>query len=160
MITEAELQPGDVLLYKGKGVWMLWTRWKTWSKVGHVEVYVGNGRTITASPSKGVNYHPLRLSEEEGLRYVLRSKATIDVGAGLAWFEANVRGQRYDLLGLVKAFYLNRDGAEDKMWCSEIVGEFLRACRAYPFADDLHADSLAPAQFLQTNDLWKVWSYK
>lgn len=154
----SDLLPGDVLLYKGRGVFGWLTRTKTWADVGHVEVYVGDGISVTAAKHKGVNYYPVNLGKD--LRYVLRPITSVDITSGVEWFESNARGQKYDTWGLFKAFYLRKSGAKDKMWCSEIVDAFLRACGVNVFASDLPPDAVAPSQFLQTNDLTKVWAYK
>lgn len=157
-ISEKDLRPGDVLLYKGTGFFGWLTRTKTWSPVGHVEIYAGKGKTVTASAPLGVNYHPLRLPHKK-LLYIRRPKTPFNLTAATIWFLNGVRGQKYDTFGLFRAFFLRKPGAHDKMWCSEVSDGYLRAGEVYLF-DCQHAtpESISPAQFLQTNDLIDVWS--
>jgi cell wall-associated NlpC family hydrolase len=156
-ISEADLQPGDVLLYTGTGFFGWLTRTKTWSPVGHVEIYAGKGKTVTASVQFGVNFHPLRCPHKK-LLYVRRPKTPFDLVAATEWFLNGPRGQDYDSFGLFRAFFLRKPGAKNKMWCSEISDLYLRAGKVELF-DNQHAnpETIAPAQFLQTNDLTDIW---
>jgi cell wall-associated NlpC family hydrolase len=158
LISEKDLQPGDVLLYKGTGFFGWLTRTKTWSPVGHVEIYIGNGVTITASAQLGVAYHPLRVPHSR-LLYVRRPKTPFNLPAAILWFETSAKGQKYDTFGLFRAFFLRKAGAKDKMWCSEVSDSFLRAGEVFLFDCQYAApETISPAQFLQTNDLHNIWS--
>jgi hypothetical protein len=57
------LKPGDVLLYKPKGLFGWLIRVKTWHKIAHVECYVGDGLSVASRDGKGVGKYPLRSSE-------------------------------------------------------------------------------------------------
>lgn len=155
-IREQDLLPGDVLLYKGTGFFGWLTRLKTWAPVGHVEIYIGHGQTVTASAPLGVNYHPLRCPHSR-LLYVRRPRAPFNVFAANAWFEQSAKGQKYDTFGLFRAFFLRKPGAHDKMWCSEVSDAYLRAGEVLLFDEHLSPETIAPAQFLQTNDLIDIW---
>lgn len=146
------LQPGDVLLYKGSGFFGWLTRQKTWSDVGHVEVYMGDGVTATAR-SEGVRLFPVR----DDHTYIYRPVQPFDREAALHWFKANAEGQGYDWLGLVSAFVARRQGHRNKMFCSECCVRVLRWGGVDVFEAGCDADTVSPAQFKQTPALKKVW---
>lgn len=154
--AEPSLRPGDVLLYSGTGAVARLIRIKTWSNVSHAELYVGDGRTVTARIWGGVDYYPLALP---GLRYVYRlTHQRWHRDRALAMFEAHMRGQRYDLIGLLLVFYAVRQGRENQAaHCSETVTRVLRWGLVEPFATDFDADAVAPAQFMQTPAFTRSW---
>ena len=87
-LTLDQLQPGDVLLYRG---WWI-VRHVTNSDVGHAAVYIGNGQVATADTPHGVNTYPADKLDE--VVYVLRPLAPFDLQAALKWF-ATVIGRPY-----------------------------------------------------------------
>lgn len=137
------LKPGDLLLYGASG----WVGWviavKTWHKVSHCEVYVGNGQSVASRDGIGVGRYPLRT---EGLLYVLRPTQPLDQASALAWFQT-VDGQRYDWLGLFRFFTLGKQST-DKQFCSEFATRFYRHGGLEPFTPLEDADLIAPATFL------------
>lgn len=146
----AKLRPGDVLLYRG--LWAI--RIKTWSDVGHCEVYIGDGHTITAK-SGGVKVYPFEVPD---LAYVYRPIGAFDLAAARAWFDAEANGQGYDYLGLFLSFYAVKQGRDNrKMFCSEVSTRFLEAGGVCPFGES-DADAIAPAEFRRTPALACVWS--
>lgn len=160
MLKETDLQIGDILLYKGSGIFGWLTRTKTWSDVGHVEIYVGNHTTITASAARGVDFHPLRLDFKK-LRYVRRPLQKLNLGAAIKWFVTNAKGQKYDGWGLFRSFVLVKQGVKNlRMFCSEVSDAFLRGGGVFLFDKSLPPDAVSPAQFKQTNDAETIWSYK
>lgn len=145
-MNSAQLKPGDLLLYRPKkGSFFGWLiSVKTWNKISHCELYVGDHQSIAARDGIGVNMYPLRESE---LAMVLRPKVPLDVVDMLNWFET-VRGQKYDWLGLLVFTLAVKQGSTDKMFCSEFCTRALRAGGVEPFTVDTDADRVAPATFL------------
>lgn len=158
MIKESDLQIGDILLYRGRGLvgWLI--RTKTWSAVGHVEVYVGNGISVTATSKSGANYYPLDLNQSR-LYCVRRPIPPFRLQKAIRWFAADAKGLPYDVWGLVGSFFLRHQNRDDrKMFCSEVCTSLLRAGGVELFDPKLPADAVSPAQFMQTNDAVTIWS--
>lgn len=58
-----DLQPGDILCYNSPGVFAWWIRFKTWSDINHVELYLGNTPELAR-----LQFNPLKnLAKEWGL---------------------------------------------------------------------------------------------
>lgn len=154
-----DLLPGDVLLYGGGGPLYWAIRTKTWSDVGHVELYIGDDRTVTAKLRGGVDEYPFTT---KNLRYVYRPlTATWDREQAFTRFDAEMRGQKYDWKGLLASFYAVKQGRENnRAFCSEAVTRVLRWGGVEPFNPDFDADAVAPAQFKQTPMLRCVWRYR
>lgn len=150
-----DLVPGDVLLYRGTGWVSQAIRIKTWSDVSHAELYVGEGRTVTARLKGGADY--FRVTDRD-LAYIYRPHHTWAADPALAQFDQAMRGQKYDLLGLLLSFYAVRQGRDNRRaFCSEVVTRVLRWGHVEPFAIDFDADAVAPAQFKQTPALWRIY---
>lgn len=139
-----ELQPGDLLCYPPTGLIGHLIVFKTWSRppISHVEVYLGNGRSAAAR-GDGVNIYRLR----SDYSLVMRPRKAFNVGAAREWLET-VRGQKYDYFGLFSVFIATRQGAQDKMYCSELATRLYRAGGLEPFHEEFDADRAAPATFL------------
>lgn len=148
------LLPGDALLYRPTGFFGRVISLKTWTHVSHVEVYAGGGDALASRDGKGVARYPLRRSE---LGYVLRPVRPLDWGAALEWFYNRADGQRYDWKGIMVFSLAVRQGATDRMFCSEF------ACRLYDraglplFAPAWDADRTPPSMMLATRELEMVW---
>ena len=89
-----ELEPGDILLYGGRGLVDRLIQFRTWSDVSHIEIYVGEGRSVASRNGIGVGKYPLRLPE--GIRRVYRLKnkfnfPSFDFEKSLAWFSDGER---------------------------------------------------------------------
>jgi hypothetical protein len=140
------LQPGDHLLYSPTGFFGLLIAVKSWHKIAHIEVYVGNGSSIASRDGVGVGLYPFR---EDDLAYILRPNQPIDLEKGLAWFRT-VQGQGYDWLGLLRfawrSEYVPEKAHENKQFCSEFVTRFDRQMGFDPFPRE-DADAIAPFQF-------------
>lgn len=147
------LQPGDCLLYRPTGFFGWLIAVKTWTKVSHVEVYAGNDTSVASRDGLGVNRYSMRL---DGLGYILRPNKPFSLMAGIAWFDG-VRGQKYDWLGLLCFTLAVKQGAKDRMFCSEFATRFYRAASLQPFSPETDADHVAPAQFLQSPAFDAVW---
>lgn len=150
------LTPGDVLLYRPTGFFGKLIALKTWSDVSHVEVYIGDGRSVASRDGKGVGNYPFRDTE---LMYVLRPQAHFNLARAMNWFKT-VDGQGYDWLGLLVFENLRRTGRSDKMWCSNFAARFMRAglpADFHLFGTNLDADKVAPSTFLSSPNLTVFW---
>jgi hypothetical protein len=149
------LLPGDTLVYGPKDLFGLITCVKTWSGACHVEIYAGNDLSFASRNGIGVNRYPLRL---EQLIAVRRPRNPIHFEMGEAWFKTHAQGQKYDWLGLLCFTLAVKQGARNKMFCSEFWKRFYPHCGLDVMAPDWHADKTAPAQCLQTPALETVWA--
>lgn len=167
MYSVDNLKPGDILLYSSKSLlgWLI--RTKTFSRFSHVEIYIGDGLTITARPA-GVNTYDYTSKD---LVVVLRPIATeVYLGHSIAWFQS-VRNQRYDWWGLFRFFRLGKESL-DKQFCSEVCTRFSRLMlikphndvnvwlRFQPFAEKYDADLVSPGMFYSSPNYSLVWDEK
>lgn len=151
------IQAGDCLAY---GVTQYWqypfesiVQLRTLSPLYHVEVYVGGNRSISAD-YRGVGTFPTNL-EPARLHSVLRPTESVDLDAGLAWFNAHARGQWYDVWGLI-GFGLASDNPQ--AWiCSELATAFYRAAGLRLFAG-MEPKAVYPGLFLATSAFSRVWT--
>jgi len=151
-----ELFPGDCLLYRPSGVFGRIIAVKTWTKISHIEVYAGDGMSVASRDGKGVNAYAVR---EAGLGYVLRpTRQPVDITAGMAWFNKYARGQAYDWRGLLIFTLAVKQGALDRMFCSEFGVRFYRACGMHCFAPHWDADRTPPSMFYASPGFTLWWS--
>lgn len=134
------LLPGDVLLYRPKGLFGWIILLKTWHRVGHVEVYVGSGESVASRDKVGVGRFPLRTN---GLFKVCRPKEPFDLAAALEWFET-VNGEPYGFLDLVRFVGIPVDGPGRV--CSSFAVTFQRKGGVNGFNGE-PANNVAPFQF-------------
>lgn len=134
------LLPGDVLLYKAKGLYGRIIAIKTWHPIGHVEVYIGNGFSVASRDGKGTGTYPLRLSE---LDTVCRPLVPFDVLRAMTWFQAQPH-RDYGWADLLQFIGMNVD--TDGIVCSPFATEFSRAGGLDPFNNE-PAVRIAPFQF-------------
>lgn len=154
------MQPGDVLLFRRRGVFNWTIEHATNAPVSHSEVFVGPlerpglAHTAACRNGVGVNFYPLEL---EGLAVILRPKRPFDLEAALA-YQRSVIGQGYDWSGLWRAFVRNTWGRNSvKQWCSENSTLVQRAGGIEPFAPDCPADMIAPGHFLTSAAYFHLW---
>lgn len=151
-----ELRAGDHLLYKPSDFFGFVTAVKTWSPDAvHIEVYVGGGRSLASRNGLGVSRYPLRLL---GLSEVLRPIKPMNLDAGNEWFASKADGQKYDWIGLLCFTLAVKQGAPNKMFCSEFATRFDRACGFDCVHPEYDADRVAPGTFLVLPDFEHVWS--
>ena len=119
------LQPGDVLLYRGGGLFSQLIRIKTWSRFSHVEIYDGDGWSWASRNGIGVNRYPVRVDDlDTALR--LRPWIPFDMVAARAW-ALTVQGQGYDWVGLLSFIIAKWQGRENqKQFCSEFAARMFR----------------------------------
>ena len=148
------IQPGDFLLYSGKGFFSWLIKVKTWSRFSHVEVYIGHGQTIASRDGIGVDIYWTR---DKDLACVLRPNKKLDIDAGIAWAQENcILGQKYDWWGLLRFFTFGKPSM-DKQFCSELATRFARASGFHPFNDKYDADTVSPGMFYSSPNLDVVW---
>ncbi len=148
------LKPGDCLLYRPSSFFGYLIAIKTWNKVSHTEVYIGHGRSVASRDGIGVDEYPLRL---DGLAYVLRPNQEFNLQKGLRWFYKYAKGQKYDWKGMLVFALAVRQGALDKMFCSECSTRLYRKCDLKPFSNNYNADRVAPATFLCSPTFDEIW---
>ena len=151
------LLPGDILLYDSSGFVSWWIKFKTWDDTSHAEVYLGEGKSAgSRGPSEGINTYDLRT---EDLAYVLRPNVPFDL-ARMEAFHNSCIGQGYDLWGLIKVFYLNKQGDTNKAYCSEHVARMCREENGGPglFNPKVDCDEVTPGMLKCSPrvDLWSV----
>jgi uncharacterized protein YycO len=147
----AILNPGDMLLYFEDDPVDFLIAVKTGKRIGHVEVYAGNGTTMASRNGIGVSVYPLRTS---GVVCVRKPLGVFDFTAGLAWFNASAKGQPYDWKGLATFTSLVNEGEEGKMFCSEFAVNFYRACGYNP------CNPSQPAYETSPRDLWVLGTFE
>lgn len=152
-----ELQPGDCLLYKPHTAFGWAIAVKTWNKVSHVEVYAGDGMSYASRDGQGVNAYYVN---QDNLAYVLRPYPGLgfDMSSGRDWF-STVQGQSYDWKGILCFTLAVKQGAPDRMFCSEFATQFYRASRLEPFQVEYLADHVAPFEFLTSRGFYRKFSF-
>lgn len=162
MIDKSKLLPGDCLLYGRTPFRRSPLGWffgiviniKTASRFTHVEIYDGDGRSLASRDGKGVGRYPLRLEELAEVRRPTALDFSHELGS--RWFQT-VEGQKYDWKGLLVFTLAVKQGAADRMFCSEFATRFYRKSGLELFNPDDDADKIAPAQLHQTPKLATFW---
>lgn len=148
------LLPGDCLIYFTRDLFGWVTAIKTWSKTSHVEVYAGEGMSMASRNGKGVNLYPYRA---DGLVCVRRPLKPLDLESANHWFNAEARFQGYDWTGLLCFALAAKQGAEDRMFCSEFETRWYRHASLQPFDPDWDADRVPPSFFLVSPLFETIW---
>lgn len=153
------LQPGDVMLYRPRGVvgWLIASR--TWSQFAHVEVAVSRTQSFASRDGIGVNIYDIRTSE---LACVLRHPTdTFNLELAMEWARTNkVIGQKYDYLAIARFMlphFIKRDLDPNRQICSAASVRFTRGGCVRWFSDAIDADLIAPCNFRQVPSI-EVWS--
>lgn len=122
-INPEYLQPGDVLLYGGSGLFNRIIQVKTWSRYSHVEIYDGRGESLASRNGIGVGRYPSRLDD---CLAIYRLRVPFSVNAGRGYF-AECEGEPYDWWGLLAFTSAKWQGKENKkQFCSEFAARYLR----------------------------------
>jgi hypothetical protein len=145
------LKPGDIILYYTEDPVDFLIAVKTGKRIGHVEVVAENGQSYASRNGIGVNQYPLRL---DGAVCVRRPVNIFDFTAGVKWFNEVAKGQGYDWKGLATFTSLINEGEEGKMFCSEFVVNFFRACGYNP------VNPSQPAYETSPRDLWILGTFE
>ena len=156
MTANQDLFPGDALIYQSSPlnpIDFIISR-KTWMNAVHVEIYIGEGRTVAARFS-GVKVYDLR--NDWKLGGVLFPVPDFDLSRALAWFYAKANGQGYDVMGLSGFYQTHFHSNPRRMFCSEFATRFYRSGGHQPFNEECDADRISPAQFCQTSGMRFRW---
>jgi uncharacterized protein YycO len=148
------LKPGDCLLYRASGFFGHLISLKTWSHFSHVEVYIGNNKSVASRDGIGVNEYTLRL---ENLGFILRPNRDFNIKKALKWFHDIAKGQRYDWKGILVFTLAAKQGSLDRMFCSEFATRFYRNGDFNPFNINYNADRIAPSNFLISPNFDEIW---
>jgi|SRR3990167_11424585 len=147
------LKPGDLIAYKPKGFFGWIISVKTWHRVSHVEVYVGNDYSVASRDGIGVGYYRLRTN---GVYGVYRPNIPFNLEAAMDWFWKEANGQKYDWKGILGFSTIVKQGDARKQFCSEMATRFYRRGGLEPFSKDEDADKIAPFQMTITPVFDKV----
>jgi len=156
-LLPSELLPGDTILYSPINIldWIIAI--KTWSYAIHSEIYAGNGRSFASRPFIGIRDYPLQLDNIVAVR---RPKAAWNFESAKTWFFAHAIGQKYDWKGILCFILAVKQGAHDRMFCSEFNTRFYNRGHFQPFDPNWDADKVAPSFFLITPAMETVWEKK
>jgi hypothetical protein len=149
-----DLQPGDCLLYRPNSFFGWLIAVKTFNRISHVEVYRGEHLSYASRDGVGVGLYRLRRAQ---LARVLRPAGPFDNAAARRWFWQEADGQKYDWLGLLCFTLAVKQGASDRMFCSEFATRFYRAGGLEPFQPDYDADHVPPSYFLSSGAFTTIW---
>lgn len=157
MHTIPQLQPGDAILYKPTD----WVGWviavKTWTRVSHIEVYVGEGNSVASRNGIGVGLYPARLTD---MAAVLRPISSLfDIKKSMEYF-AKVRGQKYDWKDLLIFGLLIKRGDRERQICSEFATNFYEAGGLRICQKEWKADRVSPSLFLFSPVFELIWRDK
>lgn len=156
------LREGDLLLYGRTPFFASPTSWffglvinfKTWSDFCHVEIYDGDGESLASRDGDGVGCYPVRL---EQLICVRRPGIGYNHKLVRQWFDRYADGQKYDWKGLLCFALAAKQGAPDRMFCSEFACRAARVGLLKPFNPAMDADKASPAQLWQTPAYHSIW---
>jgi len=158
--TPALLQPGDCLLYAPSDVFDWGVVMKTWTRVSHVEVYIGNDVSVASRNGKGVDKYPVR---PDHVALVRRPGSRFNLEAAMRWFyygdgtSPKAQGQKYGWRTLLTFVLLNNNPIEGHMICSEFVAGFYRAGGNPLFAADWPDYRTPPSLEVATPALTTIW---
>jgi len=147
------LEAGDIILYRPSSIidWLIAI--KCWTKVSHCEIYADDGMSFASRNGIGVNLYPLRL---DGIAAVLRPPP-FDFKTARDWFFKEATGQKYDWKGLLCFLLAAKQGARDRMFCSEFATRFYNRGFFHPFSPNWDADRVPPSFFLVTPLVQTIW---
>lgn len=148
------LQPGDCILYRPVDVFDELVALKTWTRVSHVEIYIGDSYSVASRNGQGVDEYRTR---ETDVAAVLRPSSGFDLNKAMRWFDACAQYQKYGWRTLLNFILLNTNPVEGHMICSEFVAEFYKAGGAPCFADNYPSYRVPPSYFVTTRQLTPVW---
>ena len=151
-----DIQPGDVLLYSGKGVFSWIIKAKTLSRISHAEILVENNVTWTSRDGKGSNFYPLTLTNlDTVMRPIVGCEG--DLVKGIAWAKQYC-GRPYDWKGLLAfSAFRWKPYTQERFFCSEAVVRFCTEAGCQIFNSAYRADDVFPGMLLTSPHLEIVW---
>lgn len=137
-----DLQQGDCLLYKPRGLfgWVIAT--KTWHQVAHCEVYSGQMRSWASRDGLGVNWYPTRTTD---LAAILRPTKKYNYQAA-DWWANDKCGTPYGWLELLN--FIGIAHQNGGMFCSQFVTEYYRRAGWLTLFPYEASNKVAPFEFL------------
>jgi|PlaIllAssembly_1097288.scaffolds.fasta_scaffold02577_6 hypothetical protein len=156
------VQPLDVLLFRPNSIagWIIaiksWTREASHSEIvaykntERVVTFTARGGTSKGEDQKtGVNFYNDLADQVHRISMVLRPRDMSQARPMQAytWALNAAVGQKYDYSGLLVFALAARQGAADKMFCSEACTRYLRHAEVDPFHPKTDADLIAPGTF-------------
>lgn len=148
------IQPGDVLLYNGKGLFSWLIKLKTGQLYSHCEVYIGAGKALASRDGIGVGEYLVRTKDLEA---ILRPVSPPNLIAGYKWFLEEANGQKYDWFGLFNFWWAKWKGQNNnRMFCSEFVVRFFRSAELPLFPRTVDADGVNPGELELSTQLVKI----
>ncbi len=145
------LYPGDCLLYDSGTLVDRLIKFRTWSNVAHVEIYLGNGVSTASRNGVGVDFYPTRYS---GLRYIRRPEGIFDLQSARKFAESK-KGTPYGWADLGRFYLLKIPGRG--LICSQYGDLVWRAGQIIAFAQDYPAGAVSPRDFLVTPLAKTIW---
>jgi len=152
MTIAEQLRPADVLLYSPTGFFGFVISLKSWHKLSHVEVHIGDGWSVAARDRVGTGMYTLRTAQ---LAMVCRPKVPVDLGRAERWRRAQGH-QPYGWLDLLQFGGLEVDAPG--IVCSPFATSYLRAGGLDPFNGE-PATKIAPFQF-STSPVFDLFDVK
>lgn len=152
--TERLLRPGDCVLYRPTDLFDWAVALKTWTRVSHVEVYIGDHHSVASRNGQGVEQYLARLHDVAAVR---RPGPDFDLEKAMRWFDAIARGQKYGWRTLLTFILLNNNPVEGHMICSEFAAEFYKAGGLPLFAADWPSYRTPPSLEVATPALTTIW---
>jgi len=154
------LEPGDCILYRPTDIFDDVVALKTFTRVSHVEVYIGDRFSVASRNGQGVDKYPVRETDVAAVR---RPCPGFDLERAMHWFyfgngtEPKAQGQKYGWRTLLTFAMLNHNPIEGHMICSEFAAEFFKAGGNPVFAKDYPSYRVPPSYFIATRQLATVW---
>lgn len=140
------LQPGDAIIYAGHNVFDLLISFRTAIWASHIEIYIGDGKSVASRNGIGTGIYRLRLND---LKYVLRPSQPFDVTKAMAWFRS-IHPMPYgwwELLNCLVPWEVNASG----LFCSQFATLFYRAAAFFPFNQEFDPAKVTPRDFLEAD---------
>ena len=148
------LLPGDALLYFDGSLIDRLIAFKTSGRIGHIEIYDGNGFSVASRNRIGINRYHWRA---DGLVCVRRPTERIDWQKGERWFQDDARGEGYDFKGLLCFYLAAKHGSRRKMFCSEFALRRYRHSDFQPFNPEQDSDRTSPWDFWKSAAMETIW---
>ena len=154
------LQPGDILVYSGEGIFSKLIKLKTYSEWTHVAVYIGGGlqrEFVEGAGAQEVPFRPKNLG-------MIRRRLGIWERSKSDAFWQEVKDQDYDYVGILWSFFARKQGRDNhSMFCSEYVVRDDRVASTGPtylVSDETDADGVSPADLVRSPASKVVWMAK
>lgn len=136
------MNPGDCLLFSRKTIFDRVVSLKTWSSYTHVEIYIGNNKTVASRNGKGCAVYSQDLT---GLGLILRPVKEVNIEKAMIWFWRYANGRPYGWIDLLRFVLINIP--TKGLICSELATMWYRAGNFDPFSSSIFAGDIAPSDF-------------